>query len=296
MGDRLDLPSVSVIVPALNQGCFIEDCLLSILGQGYPNLETIVIDGGSSDNTVDILERYSGQLAYWHSRKDKGQADAINQGMARATGDVLCWLNSDDMYLPGTLLEVGARFVNRTKENLLLFGSVMCFVEGKLFSCWPQYGEPLEEFKLTYTDYIRQPATFWTRKLWEEAGQLEDKYNYVLDWEWFVRASKVGSFEYIRKFYAIYRFHESHKTGTGKDKRREEIRAVVERYSSEYWSRLYIEVENQYPGLRRRARAIQRMNMSDGRKRLLLSFFYPGLRLYYRRFHDLVTVLDMYEG
>jgi glycosyltransferase involved in cell wall biosynthesis len=106
MSNSINYPSISVVIPSFNQGQYIEETILSVLGQQYPNLEILVIDGGSTDNTIEILKKYSDRISYWHSKKDKGQADAINQGMNLSSGKIVCWLNSDDMYLPGTLLAV----------------------------------------------------------------------------------------------------------------------------------------------------------------------------------------------
>ncbi|HJQ94455.1 MAG TPA: glycosyltransferase, partial [Acidimicrobiia bacterium] len=104
------LPSISVVTPSFNQGRFLPETMESIHGQGYPRLEHIVIDGGSSDESVSVIKRYEGQLAYWVSEPDQGQTDALIKGFARSTGDIQCWLNSDDLFEPETLGEVGAYF------------------------------------------------------------------------------------------------------------------------------------------------------------------------------------------
>ena len=248
--DRAEYPSISVVVPSFNQGQYLEEAIQSIIGQQYPKLELLVIDGGSTDNSVKILEQYASHLSYWHSREDRGQADAINQGINMSSGDIVCWLNSDDMYLPGTLLDVGRRFAGRTDICRLVYGATVELEHGaKTLYCQPVVSEAFDSFKLTYWDFIIQPSTFWTRKLWLETKDINVRYNFVLDWEWFIRASRVTDFEYVPRFYSIYRLHPLHKTHSGETARREEVVDVVRKYSSDYWIRLYEEIHRSYDGI-----------------------------------------------
>ena len=115
-------PKISVITPSYNQGIYIEETIQSVLNQNYPNLEYIIIDGGSSDSTVEVIKKYESKIDFWVSEKDKGQADAINRGFAKATGDILCWLNSDDYFFPDTLKYVASQLNIEKKE--ILFGEV----------------------------------------------------------------------------------------------------------------------------------------------------------------------------
>jgi glycosyltransferase involved in cell wall biosynthesis len=293
MSDSVNYPSISVVIPSFNQGQYIEETLLSVIGQQYPNLEILVIDGGSTDNTVEILEKYSSQISYWHSKPDQGQADAINQGMNLSSGDVVCWLNSDDMYLPGTLLDVGKRFIGRTHESHLIYGAAVTIDQsGKTLESSYQTAAPFEKFKLTYLDFIVQPSSFWTRTLWERTGMLNIKYNYILDWDWFIRASKLTEFEYVRKFYSIYRFHPLHKTSNGGAKRREEILEVVNKYSSEYWRILYSEVNTKYQSIRKQNELMMRFKVP--RRHSILPVFFPKMLSIAKQKQDFQTVLLMY--
>lgn len=223
-------PKVSIVIPSFNQGNYIEQTITSILGQYYSNLELIVIDGGSTDCTLDIINKYAHLITYYVSESDKGQADAINKGFRVAKGDILAWLNSDDMYLPCTLSKV-ANLIEMSKKPQLIYGGCLHFSEGKE-QTYGYLPPSFELERLTYFDYIVQPSTFWSRSLWESVGELNESYNYVLDWEWFIRATKVCEFIPMRDYLSMYRMHDNHKTGTGGLQRSQEIVKIVETYAT----------------------------------------------------------------
>lgn len=223
-------PLISIVIPSFNQGEFIEQTINSVLGQFYSNLELIVIDGGSTDETLDILKKYANSITYYVSEPDNGQADAINKGFRIAKGDILGWLNSDDMYMPCTLSKI-ASIIGKSKTPKLIYGGCLHFFEGKEDAIG--YLPPeFEADKLTYLDYIVQPSCFWSRSLWEVVGELNESYNYVLDWDWFIRATKVCELTPIRDYFSIYRIHDNHKTSSGGLRRSQEIVKVVETYAS----------------------------------------------------------------
>lgn len=292
-------PLISVIIPSFNQGNYIEDTILSVIGQQYPNLEIIIIDGGSTDNTVEVIQEYSEHLKYWHSCKDQGQADAINRGMNLSSGEVVCWLNSDDMYLPGTLLDIGKRFMGRTNQNLLLYGSAVTIKEtSESLKSGAQIPGSFDKFTLTYKDPIVQPSTFWTRTLWKATGELNINYNYVLDWDWFIRASKIAEFERISKFYSVYRFHPEHKTGNGGVDRQQEILEIVGNYSSNYWIQLYNYVYQNYFQIKTFIQKCQRLRIFRVLNKLnfqsqhfLILLFFPNLRGKLNNIEDLKITL-----
>jgi glycosyltransferase involved in cell wall biosynthesis len=294
MSDSIHYPSISVVIPSFNQGQYIEETILSILGQQYPNLEIIVIDGGSTDNTVEILEQYSDQISYWHSKKDKGQADAINQGMNLSSGEVLCWLNSDDMYLPGTLLDIGQRFRGRTDKSHFIYGSALTIkqIDG-VFGGGSQNAAPFEAMTLTHSYFLVQPSTFWTRQLWQCTGELNLSYNYVLDWDWFIRASKVTEFEYVQRFYSVYRYHPLHKTSTGGVERRKEIIEIVTKYSSSYWINLYREVDKCYSQIKKTKKILDSLRMP--KRQLLLPKLFPNIKNILINEQDFYSILGIYE-
>ena len=290
-----DWPRISIVTPSYNQGEFIEATIQSVLFQGYPNLEYIIIDGGSQDGSIQVIKKYERHLAYWHSKKDKGQADAINQGMRLATGEVVGWINSDDMYLPGTLQEVSKRFTGKTNNCCLLYGSALTMQQdSENLQGYARVAGAFDAETLTYSDYIVQPSTFWTRKLWIEVGELNASYHYVLDWEWFIRASRITSFEYIPRFLSIYRLHGQNKTGTGGWKRIGEINDIVERYAPENWRRFYRLVFSHYLRMIKIRRFLIKMRIPGCS--FLLPFFSPGILREggVRSRARLMTVLHMY--
>ena len=287
----VNYPLISVIIPSFNQGQFIEETLISVIGQQYPNLEILVIDGGSTDNTVEVLKKYTDKISYWHSKKDKGQADAINQGIHLSSGDVICWLNSDDMFMPGTLLDVGKRFQSYTSECYFVYGAAVNIKNGDQIVSRNQIPTSFDASKLTYFDYIVQPSTFWTRKLFQKVGDLNDKYDYVLDWEWFIRASKIVEFEYIPKIYSVYRIHPSHKTGNGGAKRRKEITEVVEKYSSDYWSNVFREINTKYDDIEKTLNVLSGLKIRG--TSLILLFLFPRIMFLVKTKKDFLCAFYM---
>ncbi|MEI9897633.1 MAG: glycosyltransferase [Chthoniobacter sp.] len=199
------LPKITVVTPSYNQGAFLEQTILSVLGQLYDNLEYIVIDGGSTDDSAAVIQRYESSLAYWVSEKDRGQSEALNKGFSRATGDILCWLNSDDFLLPGALHEVARQF----REPVdLIYGNCLSFSDKgtrSIVNRPPQHDRDL----LALVDYIVQPSTFWRRSLWEKTGPLNEAIHYAFDWEWFLRADRIGVLRKADFIFSAYRFHDA---------------------------------------------------------------------------------------
>jgi glycosyltransferase involved in cell wall biosynthesis len=220
----------SVITPSYNQGRFIEQTILSVLEQSYPDLEYMVLDGGSQDGTVQILEKYGARLAFWRSGKDNGQAAAINEGFRRSSGNILCWLNSDDLYSPGTLQSVAALFSGRLDDPLVVYGGCEMFSD-RTGAKEVRPAVPFDAAELAIADFLDQPSVFWTRKAWEIAGPLDESLHYGFDWEWFLRASKVCRFMPVDQTLSRYRIHASHKSGTGGKKRWLELLRIVQTHS-----------------------------------------------------------------
>jgi glycosyltransferase involved in cell wall biosynthesis len=222
-------PKISVITPSYNQGDYIEDTILSVIGQAYPNLEYIVIDGGSTDNTIDTIKKYENYITHWISEKDNGQSSAINKGFSMATGEILCWINSDDMYLPGTFSYVSERLDISKSE--ILAGNCILIREGTGIATGSDIPSAHRRRSILWCDYIHQPSAFWTRKAWMDTGPLNEDLHYALDWDWFIRA-KIGnvSFKVVERPLSIYRFHDAHKTSSGGETRRKELSTIYKKY------------------------------------------------------------------
>lgn len=200
---------ISIITPSFNQAAYLEDTIRSVLAQDYPHLEYLIVDGGSTDGSVDIIRRYERQLAWWVSEPDNGQADAINKGLRRATGDIVAWLNSDDFYLPDALFGALAAF--KADPNLVM-------VYGNAISV-NALGRPLNSFVFgnwALDDFLRfriicQPAVFMRRAAVLEAGLLDESYHFLLDHHLWIRLARLGNVQHIPLYWAAARQHPQAK-------------------------------------------------------------------------------------
>jgi glycosyltransferase involved in cell wall biosynthesis len=231
-------PLVSIVVPTYHQAQYIEQTLASIVGQNWPRLELIVIDGGSTDGTREIVERYPVQ--HFVSERDSGQGEAINKGFRLATGDVLAWLNSDDYYLPLTLARAIEALGDASKPQLI-YGNTLLWYEQEQRAVVDR-GRPFNREVLKHSAYIIQPSAFWTRALWEKTGELDESMHFVLDWDWWLRASEHGELRYVDKTLSVYRIHPQHKSSSGNPRRVEEIVGFIERHGPPEWAAAYRDV------------------------------------------------------
>jgi glycosyltransferase involved in cell wall biosynthesis len=245
-------PRVSVVTPSFNQGQFIEQTIRSVLLQGYPNLEYIIIDGGSTDESVEVIRKYERHFAHWESERDRGQSHAINKGFARATGDVMCWLNSDDFFLPGTLYAVALQYLQEPFD-FLYGGCLLRFEGGGPYDYTVRMPQTLRRTTedLSVFDYIDQPSSFYSRRAWEHAGPVDESLTYTFDWDFFIRVSREFPLRCTEGVYSAYRHHAAHKTGTGGERRAEEIVEIVRRHAGEDWAAAYEDLRaNLYPAAR----------------------------------------------
>ena len=197
MNNASGYPVISVITPSLNQGAFLEQTIRSVLDQGWPNLEYIIIDGGSADGSVEIIRKYADRLAYWCSEPDGGQTHAINKGLRRASGEIVAYLCSDDQYLPGTLAKVADYFKQFPKKNWLAGACSYCRPDGTEYTWIP---EPPPEDRVTLVCApwgVPQPANFWRRELFARYGLFREDLDYVMDTEFQVRLALAGEMPQI---------------------------------------------------------------------------------------------------
>lgn len=205
-------PLVTIITPSFNQARFLEQTILSVLGQDASHLEYIIVDGGSTDGSVDIIRRYADRLAWWVSEQDTGQAEAINKGMRRAKGEIIAWLNSDDYYLPGAVSKSVAGFSARPEVGLI-YGNVLAVDEESLKLNLLHYGDWGLEGLMTFR-IIGQPSVFMRRQVLEQAGYLDPSYHLLLDHHLWIRMANLAGMAYIPETWAAARFHGAAKNTT----------------------------------------------------------------------------------
>ncbi|HQV94448.1 MAG TPA: glycosyltransferase family 2 protein, partial [Anaerolineales bacterium] len=210
------MPLISIITPSFNQARYLEQTIQSVLGQDYPRIEYIVVDGASTDGSVEIIEKYGRRggvsppkITWWISEKDSGQADAINKGLVRATGDIVAWLNSDDYYLPSAV-SAAMKLFEENPEVVLVYGNMLAVDE---------YGNPfnmLNYKQLTLQDLlcfqiIGQPAVFFRRSVLEKTGMLDSTFHFLLDHHLWIRIAQHGKILHVNQTWAAARYHAEAK-------------------------------------------------------------------------------------
>jgi glycosyltransferase involved in cell wall biosynthesis len=202
-------PLVTVVTPSFNQGRFIRDTIESVLGQDYPHVEYLVIDGGSSDETVSILESYGDRVS-WVSEPDRGQSDAINKGWRRARGEILAYLNSDDTYLPGAVTAAVAA-LQAHPEAAAVYGEGYHTDEaGQVIERYPT--EPFDMHRLAETCFICQPTVFLRYRAVQQVNYIDETHRYCMDYDLWIRLARVGSLYFLPRYQATTRLHAETKT------------------------------------------------------------------------------------
>jgi glycosyltransferase involved in cell wall biosynthesis len=209
---------ISIVVPSFNQGQYLEETLLSIINQAYPNLELFVVDGGSTDNSVEIIKKYQQHITWWVSEKDKGQSNAINKGLTRATGEIITWINSDDLLTPGALHSVAKYFSSMPSDVGFIHGATILFDEKREIKKDWGYSNPSLERNLAGMAFP-QPAAFFLKKYLDIIGaQVNDQLHYGMDYDLFSRLACICRFFPVKDIFSKYRLHDSSKSVMDQDK------------------------------------------------------------------------------
>jgi glycosyltransferase involved in cell wall biosynthesis len=203
-------PLISVVTPSFNQAKYIEQTLLSVLNQDYPNIEYIVIDGGSKDGSQEIIKRYADRLAYWVSEPDRGHQDAVNKGFRKAKGEILAFLNSDDLYMAGAVREAVEALAAHPEAGMVYADGLMVDSEGRLLD--PHHYRTFDVLELLCNDVLLQPTVFMRREVLEEVGGLEEKYPLIFDHVLWVRIASHHPIVHVPSFWAVERTHSEAKT------------------------------------------------------------------------------------
>jgi glycosyltransferase involved in cell wall biosynthesis len=229
-------PRITIVTPSFNQAAYLERTIVSVLDQGYPNLEYIVMDGGSTDGSADIIHRYADRLAYWRRGPDDGQAGAIADGFARGTGEILAWVNSDDLLLPGALEAVGRFFAEHGEEECVTGWSMMIDAAGQpmrsrvgLPSCLCG-GQSSFRSLLLHGCTFCQPSAFWRACVYRAVGGLDRSLQFSFDYDLFLRLARRRRLANLKRFLSCFRLHDASKTSTLQDTRRQEDEIIHERY------------------------------------------------------------------
>jgi glycosyltransferase involved in cell wall biosynthesis len=241
---------ISVVTPSFNQAPFIERTLRSVLDQSHRDVELIVVDGGSTDGTLEILERYTGRVA-WQSGPDRGQAHAINKGLALATGEIVCWLNSDDTYEPGALGTVAAYFGGRPGCRWA-YGrcrivdeddrEIRTFITRYKNLLLARYSYP----KLLAENFISQPAVFWRRELLAEVGPLNEREHFCMDYEYWLRLGSRYPAGVIDACLANFRYHRASKSGSVDPRQFADELRIARAFGGEHRLALLLHAVNYY--------------------------------------------------
>ena len=222
------VPAVAIVTPSYNQVRFLGATIDSVLSQDYPKLFYHVQDGASDDGSLSVLKSYGDKVS-WHSEPDNGQADAINLGFKDAESEIMAYINSDDILLPGSLAYVVNFFHSRPDVDVVYGHRIFIDSDGSEIgrAILPAYSEKA----LLYAGYIPQETMFWRRRVWDKIGAMDTKFQYALDWEFQLRAQAAGfKFARARRFFACFRVHDRQKTTSNYDIGRSEMNALRQKY------------------------------------------------------------------
>jgi len=272
-----DLPLVSIVTPSYNQARFLEATLRSVLEQDYPNMEYLVVDGASSDGSVEIIHRYADRLAWWVSEKDSGQPEAINKGLRRARGEFVGWLNSDDIYLPGAVTAAVKVFQSHPQAGLVYSDAQAIDADGKPFNLMRARQYALAD--LMAFNIICQPAAFMRRSVLDETGYLDPAYQLLMDNLLWMCMARMAPIVYTPQIWAAARYHDQAKNRTRGAAYGQEARRLIADLKSrpEFAKPLQVDEKRIFAGVER----FDGFYLTDsGRPQEALHSYWRAFRLY----------------
>ena len=212
-----DLPLVSIVTPSFNQARYIEATIQSVLTQDYPRIEYLIVDGGSSDGTVEIIKKHAGRIGWWVSEQDKGQTDAINKGFAHAGGEILAWLNSDDMYELGAISNAVKYLMDHPEVGMIYGDCNFINEDGRVIG---KFGSAQTSYRLLRQGYahIPQQTMFFRADLWKQVGPLDPSFYFAMDYDLWTRLAAHTELKYVPQTWANFRLHTSGKTIAADDR------------------------------------------------------------------------------
>jgi glycosyltransferase involved in cell wall biosynthesis len=231
----MSLPLVSIVTPSFNQASFLEETMRSVLEQDYPNIEYIVVDGGSTDGSVEIIRRYADRLAWWISEADRGQTDAINKGFAQANGEIFAWLNSDDIYLPGAIRQAVSYLENHPEAGMVYGDADLIDEQGNLIGKFPARQTSYRRLRRGYV-HIPQQAAFFRASLWRQVGPLDPTFYFAMDYDLWVRLARRAPLHYHPELWANFRLHDTGKSVTSDERCWPEMVRVHRREGGSWFS------------------------------------------------------------
>jgi len=232
-------PLVSIVTPSYNQVDFLEETITSVLSQDYPNLEYIIVDGGSTDGSLEIIRHYADKLAWWVSEPDHGQADAINKGFSHASGEIFAWLNSDDTYLPGSVSQAVRYLTDHPKVAMVYANANLVDEKGVILGQFPAQQTSLDRM-LRGSVHIPQQTTFYRAETWKNVGGLDPSFYFAMDYDLWVRIAKVSPPTYVNHLWANFRLHSKGKSIISDDRCYPEMLRVYQREKGNKLSQLAI--------------------------------------------------------